>query len=99
MSDLLDLAKQFHDSCTEAARKHDKDDMRKKIAAKKTGDRAWPIKSVAFGVPPKYIEKAKKADAARGVKVEYTPGGRAIFTSQAHQNEVLKAHGAHNNDY
>lgn len=64
-----------------------------------TGTKGWPIKSVGFGVPPKYIEKAKKSDASLGVKVEYTPGGRAIFTSQAHQSEVLKAHGAHNNDY
>ena len=54
---------------------------------------AWPMKSEAAGCHPTQIEEFRKLTASRGVPVDYTPDGRAIFTSRAHRRDACQALG------
>ena len=60
--------------------------------------KAWPRKSDAFGVHPKQKEKAEAFYAKLGVPTEIDSDGCAIIRNNAHQRDLLKARGWHNND-
>ena len=53
----------------------------------------WPVLSDAAGVNPAQIPEAKRELAAKGVKVDFTNDGRAIFTDPKHRREVCRAMG------
>jgi hypothetical protein len=54
---------------------------------------AWPILSDGFGVHPEQVEQARAHAASVGTPCDFVPEtGQAIFTSQQHKREVLKAH-------
>jgi hypothetical protein len=57
---------------------------------------AWPILSDGFGVHPEQVEEARAHATAVGTPCDFVPEtGQAIFTSQQHKREVLKAHFMH----
>ncbi|MEM7820014.1 MAG: hypothetical protein QW761_00200 [Candidatus Aenigmatarchaeota archaeon] len=55
----------------------------------------YPYFSDAMGVAPSQIPEAKRKLAALGVRVEYTPDGRAIIESPAHRKRLAEAMGLH----
>lgn len=61
---------------------------------------AWPVLSDGFGVDPSQVEEAEAHARSVGTPCEFMRDGtgRAIFTSQQHQRDVLKAHYMHNRD-
>lgn len=60
---------------------------------------AWPILSDGFAVDPSQVEEAREHCKAIGTPCDFLPDGRAVFTSQRHQREVLRAHHMiHRND-
>lgn len=58
----------------------------------------WPIVSRALGVHPSEVQIAREHAARSGVPTEFTSDGRAIITSQKHQNRYAKTRGLINND-
>ncbi len=54
---------------------------------------AWPMKSDAAGVHPSQIGEAREHAAKVGVPTDFTPDGRAIFTSRLHRKSYCEAHG------
>lgn len=59
---------------------------------------AWPILSDGFAVDPTQVKDAEEHCKKLGVPTQFLPDGRAVFTSQRHQREVLKAHYMINRD-
>jgi len=45
----------------------------------------WPLKSDAAGVHPDQIPEAKKKAAEAGIRIDFTPDGRAILESAKHR--------------
>ncbi len=71
--------------------------MRRDFAAEHGGFRHcpgnWPMASDAAGVAPEQVPEFMAFDKAHGVKTEYTPDGRPVFTSAAHRKAYCEAHG------
>lgn len=61
----------------------------------KSGSGLYPYFSDAMGVHPIQIEEAKAVLRALGVRVEYTPDGRAIIESPQHRKQLAEAMGLH----
>jgi hypothetical protein len=55
----------------------------------------YPYFSDAMGVHPCQIQEAKEKLAKLGVRVEYTPDGRAIIESPQHRKQLAEAMGLH----
>lgn len=53
----------------------------------------WPMTSVAMGVSPRQIAKARAAAAQAGVPTDFNADGDAIFTSAAHRKQYCEAMG------
>jgi len=53
----------------------------------------WPVLSDAAGVHPDQIPEAKARAAARGVKIDFTSDGRAIFESPRQRREYCRLRG------
>ena len=51
----------------------------------------WPMLSEAAGTHPDEIPKAMEEARRRGVNLNYTSDGRAIFENAAHRRRALKA--------
>lgn len=51
--------------------------------------------SESCGVAPDQVKEKMEENARRGVHVEYTPDGRAKFTSMNHRRKYMKAYGLH----
>ncbi len=64
--------------------------------------KAWPRMSDALGVGKGQKQKAEEVFAKKGVPTEFVPDGSggysAVIRNNAHQRDVLKAMGMHNND-
>jgi len=50
----------------------------------------WPMKSDAAGCHPDQIPEAIAAAERKGVSINFTRDGRAIFTSQKHRKEYCE---------
>ncbi|HPP02744.1 MAG TPA: hypothetical protein PLX83_19330 [bacterium] len=50
----------------------------------------WPLLSDAAGVHPSQIREAEEHATRNGVPTQFTPDGRAIFTSPTHRRKYLK---------
>lgn len=57
------------------------------------GQTTWPLHSDALGVHPSQIPEAMEQAKRLGVPTNFDPLGRAICTSQAHQDQLAKALG------
>jgi len=55
----------------------------------------WPLESDAAGVHPDQIAEARQHSIKAGVPTEFTPDGRAIFTSRKHRKDYCRAIGLH----
>lgn len=69
-----------------------------RIASRKRGPNIpakYPYYSDAMGVHPKQIPEAQRKLAALGVRVNYTPDGRAIIESPQHRKQLAEAMGLH----
>ncbi len=62
-----------------------------------TNDTGWPIQSDAAGCHPCQIQETERQLKERGVRMEHTRDGRAVFTSPAHRRKCLKAMNVHDN--
>ena len=51
----------------------------------------WPMNSDALGCHPNQVKKLSEALAEQGVVTNFTNDGRAVVTSRAHRNALLKA--------
>ncbi len=64
--------------------------------------KAWPRESDAFGVGANQKDRMMKICKDRGVPTEYVPDGHggysALIRNNAHQRDLLKALGMHNNE-
>ena len=58
----------------------------------------WPLQSMAMGVGRRRVGEAIADARAKGVPTDFTPDGKAIFTSRLHQRAYCRAYGYHNND-
>lgn len=57
-----------------------------------------PKACVALAVHPSQVPEAVESARRKGVPTDFTPQGRPLFTSRAHQKRYLKAYGYHNRD-
>lgn len=57
--------------------------------------KGWPMKSDALAVLPEQVPEYMEHDRKLGVSAEYSRDGSVIFTSKAHKDKYLKAHGYH----
>lgn len=55
----------------------------------------WPMKSDAAGVHPDQIQEAYQHSVKVGIPTEFTPDGRAVFTSRKHRRDYCRAIGLH----
>ena len=55
----------------------------------------WPMLSDGAGCHPSQIHDYQKHLKDAGCPTEYTPDGRAVFTSRAHRQKALRALGLH----
>jgi hypothetical protein len=60
-----------------------------------SGGRGWPLLSEAAGVHPNQVSEVREAVRKRGVALDFTRDGRAIFESHAHRRQALRALGMH----
>jgi len=58
----------------------------------------WPMKSDGGGVHPKQIEEMREKCKRHGVTTDFTPDGRAIFTSRGHRKRYCRLFGMHDKD-
>tara|TARA_X000001382_G_scaffold130796_1_gene126996 strand:+ start:5183 stop:5539 length:357 start_codon:yes stop_codon:yes gene_type:complete len=58
-----------------------------------TGGRGWPLYSEAAGTHPDEVGKSMKDMRAKGVNLNYTKDGRAIFENATQRRKALKALG------
>lgn len=57
-----------------------------------------PVKSLSLACKRKDIKKRMALHRKHGVPTDYTPDGEPIIRSTAHQRELMKSLGVHNND-
>lgn len=55
----------------------------------------WPMYSDAAGVHPDQIKEAYEKSVKDGVPTQFTPDGRAIFTSRKHRKDYCRTIGMH----
>ena len=55
----------------------------------------WPMFSDAAGVHPEQIKDAREKSVRDGVPTDFTPDGRAIFTSANHRKKYCRSIGLH----
>jgi hypothetical protein len=53
--------------------------------------KGWPMTSESAGTHPSEVPKAMEEARKRGVNLNYTSDGRAIFENAAHRRAALKA--------
>ncbi len=53
----------------------------------------WPMKSDAAGVAPSQVQEAYEKSVKDGVPTQFTPDGRAIFTSAGHRKRYCESVG------
>ena len=58
----------------------------------------YPLLSDGAGVHPAQIESARESARKKGVSIDFTPDGQAIFTSARHRKEYCRLHGIHDKD-
>lgn len=63
-----------------------------------SGKSTRPKLSEALAVHPKQVEEATASAKAKGVPTEFTPDGRPVIRSRAHQKAYLKAYRYYNKD-
>jgi hypothetical protein len=69
------------------------EDLRQGYSPAQAAKGSWPILSDAAGVHPDQIPDAMQEAKNRGVRVEYTRDGRAIFDTPGDRKRYLKAMG------
>jgi len=69
-----------------------------KNAPARTAGGQWPMLSDAAGVHPDEIDQARSEALHHGVPTDFSPDGRAIFTSRAHRRKYCRSIGMHDND-
>jgi len=57
------------------------------------GKSTWPMYSDAAGVGPTQIDEARRESLKMGIPTDFTPDGRAIFTSRLHRKMYCEAVG------
>lgn len=65
----------------------------REYGARTQGTTTWPLYSDAMGVAPSQVQQAMTDAHQKGVKLEFTSDGRAIFQSAKHRREVCRAYG------
>ena len=66
-----------------------------KASAKERARTEKKRKSDAAGVHPTQIKEARDLAKRQGIAIDFTPDGRAIFTSAYHRKTYLRACGIH----
>lgn len=77
----------LHDDCLY------KRDLRAEQNGSKRTAGNWPLKSDAAGVHPDQIPEAVEHSKKIGIPTDFTPDGRAIFTSRGHRQRYCRAIG------
>tara|TARA_R110000751_G_scaffold13840_4_gene45896 strand:+ start:762 stop:1118 length:357 start_codon:yes stop_codon:yes gene_type:complete len=60
-------------------------------SGQKTGGAGWPLHSDAMGTHPDAVPQAMKDMRAKGVNLNYTKDGRAIFENAAQRRKAMRA--------
>jgi len=72
-----------------------KRDIRSEHASFKNTPGNWPMASDAAGVHPDQIQEASRVAVEKGVPTNFTPDGRAVFTSRQHRKAYCRTIGLH----
>lgn len=60
--------------------------------------KGWPMNCEASGCHPSQVGEFTKMMSDEGVPTDFTPDGRAIYTSRSHRRKALKVRGMHDKD-